>query len=360
MMPILRAIAFPWFIYDLSGNLIDFGKGSLFDLPGPAKDSRELDFYSSLRREGWHKCPLGYAVFVRELSAGSSSIGAAGRLILPGLKVAGISTASGKSDGLTIRSEQKHVERHVNDVLMAQRDTVDRFDEISRQNIHEIRGINSGLYHAAIELQGAIDKREDSHWREVELAGNIVAMSQILSARMDFINYYFDESLSEQDVGEVHAFRKFDKMCRSFRSKASRNKNLITLNGNSYNSTLGPRNLLDLAAYLLLDNAVKYSPQGESILVNVNDVGPNIKATITNTGPAIEKEELDKVFQQDFRGHMARRSGIGGSGIGLFLLKRLVEDGFGGKIELSVGASKGEINGIHQSEVTFTVLLPGA
>ncbi|HEX7081331.1 MAG TPA: ATP-binding protein [Gammaproteobacteria bacterium] len=80
----------------------------------------------------------------------------------------------------------------------------------------------------------------------------------------------------------------------------------------------------------LLDNAAKYSPQGSPIEVAVADDGDELRLTVTDCGPGIPEEDLERIFERFFRARVAdhRRAG---AGLGLAICKGFVE-AMGGKI----------------------------
>jgi len=73
-----------------------------------------------------------------------------------------------------------------------------------------------------------------------------------------------------------------------------------------------------LIPFALLTNAIKYSPRGRPILVGINDIPTGgVEVFVTSTGPLIESEEREKIFQKNFRGKWA--SNYEGRGVGLYL-----------------------------------------
>ena len=86
----------------------------------------------------------------------------------------------------------------------------------------------------------------------------------------------------------------------------------------------------------LIDNAIKYTQAGGKITVTINDDkvnGPErtIEINVADTGIGIPKAEQEKLFQQFFRAGNAASLAPHGSGLGLFIIKNLVE-GHGGKV----------------------------
>ncbi|MCI8298774.1 MAG: HAMP domain-containing histidine kinase [Lachnospiraceae bacterium] len=83
--------------------------------------------------------------------------------------------------------------------------------------------------------------------------------------------------------------------------------------------------------YLLLDNAVKYSPPSGSIELTLKKRGKNICLTVYNTSNPVSKEHLSRLFDRFYRTDASRNSETGGCGIGLSLA-RAITDAHKGKI----------------------------
>jgi signal transduction histidine kinase len=83
----------------------------------------------------------------------------------------------------------------------------------------------------------------------------------------------------------------------------------------------------------LLSNAQKYSDPGTAIHVDVERDGGVARISVSNHGPALSDEEVGRLFQRFTRTEQARRSGIKGLGLGLYLTRGLVE-AHGGRISV--------------------------
>jgi signal transduction histidine kinase len=79
----------------------------------------------------------------------------------------------------------------------------------------------------------------------------------------------------------------------------------------------------------LLSNAVRYTPSGGSITVRAERRSGDLLVSIVNTGEGIPPEDLDRVFERFYRVEKSRDRGRGGAGIGLAIVKQLVESGGG-------------------------------
>ena len=89
----------------------------------------------------------------------------------------------------------------------------------------------------------------------------------------------------------------------------------------------------------LLRNAIKYSPNGEEIRIDLRPEGTAFVASVTDGGIGIPPEEMERLFDRFSRGSNARRAKIAGTGIGLFIVKMIVERHGG---EVAVESKVGE------------------
>lgn len=88
----------------------------------------------------------------------------------------------------------------------------------------------------------------------------------------------------------------------------------------------------------LLDNAIKYTPQGRISLTAVQESGGTVKITIMDTGVGIADEHLPHIFERFYRVDRSRSSG--GSGLGLAIASEIVQ-AHGGTIEVSSRVGEG-------------------
>jgi signal transduction histidine kinase len=96
------------------------------------------------------------------------------------------------------------------------------------------------------------------------------------------------------------------------------------------------------AIWNLLDNAVKYSPDQKAIEVDVEQDGEFALIRIEDQGLGIRPEEQARIFTRFSRGSSSSQVGSKGTGLGLPMVRRIVED-HGGKIELESKVGKGSI-----------------
>lgn len=98
----------------------------------------------------------------------------------------------------------------------------------------------------------------------------------------------------------------------------------------------------------LIENAIKYTPPGGSVYVNARGDGDRSLINVTDTGLGISAEDLNHIFQKFYRVDNSDTRTIGGTGLGLYLVKQRAE-AMGGKVWAESAFGQGS---------TFYVSLP--
>jgi len=98
----------------------------------------------------------------------------------------------------------------------------------------------------------------------------------------------------------------------------------------------------------LISNAIKYTPEGGKVWVTLSEEGGFVKATVSDTGIGIKKEDLPRIFDKFYRVRTVETRQIVGTGLGLSIVRSIVDAHLG---SISVESEEG-------GGTTFTVLLP--
>ncbi len=98
----------------------------------------------------------------------------------------------------------------------------------------------------------------------------------------------------------------------------------------------------------LISNAIKYTPEGGKVWVNLAEEGGFVKATVSDTGIGLKKEDLPRIFDKFYRVKTTQTRQIVGTGLGLSIVKSIVDAHLG---SITVDSEEG-------GGTTFTVLLP--
>lgn len=116
-------------------------------------------------------------------------------------------------------------------------------------------------------------------------------------------------------------------------------------------SVIGYRFRLEQALTNLLDNAVKFNRQDGKVIVECEPAMEGmVRVSIADTGIGIPSEDLRRIFERFYRVDKARTRPAGGTGLGLPIVKEVVE-GMGGTVTVESQLSKGS---------KFTILLRAA
>ena len=92
----------------------------------------------------------------------------------------------------------------------------------------------------------------------------------------------------------------------------------------------------------LIDNSIKYTPKG-AVNIELNCDDKNIIVKIKDTGVGLSEEEIDRLFSKFSRGNDSAKINTDGSGLGLYIARKMVEI-HGGKIWVeSEGLGKGSV-----------------
>ena len=138
------------------------------------------------------------------------------------------------------------------------------------------------------------------------------------------------------DVGEL-----VDEMvgaAGSLPAHKGRNINLMISKVPALPPVTGDRDMLGLAVYNLLDNALKYSTPADAVEVRVREDGRALFIEVADGGAGIPLEEQGRIFDDLYRGENARETE--GSGLGLALSRRIVQL-HGGEISLRSNPAQG-------------------
>ncbi len=138
-----------------------------------------------------------------------------------------------------------------------------------------------------------------------------------------------------------------EECCRSVQALAARKRIQVTCSCPEDVPFRGDQELMRRLVVNLLDNGIRYTPDGGAVSVRVETQAASIRLVVSDTGRGIPPESAQRVFERFYRVDQARSRGEGGFGLGLPIAKWVAES-HRGTIELSSTSERGS---------TFTVSL---
>jgi two-component system phosphate regulon sensor histidine kinase PhoR len=101
------------------------------------------------------------------------------------------------------------------------------------------------------------------------------------------------------------------------------------------------RHSLEQLLVNLLDNAIKYTPEGGKVTISASEKDPReVEISVHDNGIGIPKEDLPRIFERFYRVDKGRSQELGGTGLGLSIVKHLVQ-AHGGRVWVESQIGKG-------------------
>jgi two-component system OmpR family sensor kinase len=179
----------------------------------------------------------------------------------------------------------------------------------------------TGLRAALVNLQEAQSKDE-----RIRAGENAKRAQERLSALLTDLRKLADleeRQIEREKVDVPDLLNDVVDAARSIPAYEGRNISLfVTKVPSPYPCVIGDRDLLVLAMYNLVENALKFTSVEEPVEVRALEDGKAIVVEVADSGAGIQSEDLPKIFEELYRGNNAR--GTEGSGLGLALVNRII------------------------------------
>lgn len=149
---------------------------------------------------------------------------------------------------------------------------------------------------------------------------------------LELLSRYENENLVLQR-SEFDLYGLASHLIRNFENDLAQKKVAIQLSGEK-KMLWADRDKISQVLINLIANALKYTPTGGLIAVSIDSDRDGTKLSIEDTGIGIAPEDLPFIFERFYRVDHSRNRGTGGSGIGLTIVKAIVE-AHGGNIQVA-------------------------
>jgi two-component system phosphate regulon sensor histidine kinase PhoR len=202
-----------------------------------------------------------------------------------------------------------------------------------RTPIFSLKGFLETLLEGAINdpkvNRTFIEKAYHHAGRLDALLTDLIEISRIESGDMKMSFRYFD----------IVAF--LDTVREDFLDEARKKDQKLTLIAQfSEMLGFGDKERLREAVGNIVNNAIKYSPTGATIILASKESERSVELSITDNGPGIPEEHLPRIFERFYRVDKNRSREVGGTGLGLAIAKHIVE-AHGSKIAVASEIGKG-------------------
>lgn len=213
---------------------------------------------------------------------------------------------------------------------------------------HELRTPISVIRAAAETLlDGAMDQPATARQFLDQIHRQSVSMEALIKDLLDLgkLESRPDLTLRPTDVADVLA-----KVVDSQAGEAKKRRHEVALDaGGPLPRLIADASLLEHALANILENAIRYTPDGGRISIRARADGDRVRVEIEDSGNGIPEKDLKRIFERFYRVDRSRSRALGGTGLGLSIVKHVVQV-HKGEVWAESGPGRG---------AKFVVVLPG-
>ena len=191
--------------------------------------------------------------------------------------------------------------------------------DILNSTLHEVRRFSAQL----TKFSERLSKETEGQGPLNQTAQSVFFTAGMISSRLAYTDIELNpRALESQTAVRSGIYKKFDKARRILAEEARDRKVVIELKGES-RVEIDALPVFELLPFVLLENGIKYSPLGQSVVVQFETVNKRQIVSTSSIGPSITDAELPRIFEKGFRGSQTKN--LPGEGLGLFLAKRVCQ-----------------------------------
>jgi len=200
--------------------------------------------------------------------------------------------------------------------------------EKSRQNFlvnitHELRtpmttigGFVDGI------LDGTIPEEKSADYLRV-ISGEVKRLSRLITSILYISRLQSDKE--PMNMARIDICQLVSQVMFGFEQKVGEKEIDVAVEFSQYNLfvTADP-DAITRVVYNLVDNAVKFTPQGGKISIHVEKDGSKARVSVENTGEGLDEADLPYIFDRFYKADKSRGINQNGTGLGLFIVKSIV------------------------------------
>lgn len=191
---------------------------------------------------------------------------------------------------------------------------------------HEIRKINNQLKFNSEYLTEQMPHIGLKDRMLEDTIKSIYANTDLLSKRLNAYDYLVHPESSKNDLEiDIPVYKKFEKVYKCLYTLRHNNGVNVKLEGMSV-ACVKNKDILELAFYIIVENAIKYSPRGENVKIVFGETIDKLVVKVINWGLKVSESEVNLLTNRGYRGDLVRKKAeTMGSGIGLYLFRQICE-----------------------------------
>ncbi len=188
---------------------------------------------------------------------------------------------------------------------------------------HELRTPVASIRSAAETLRSALDDPESAMGFVEILERNAERLQQLVEDLLDLSRIESREFSLRYETVDLASF--LDHVLPLHQDRFDR-KRMPVVRGIPEGTTVrADRRALEMILSNLLDNAVKYCPEGTPVRIEAEVTGGRVRLSVADHGPGIPPQHLPRLFERFYRVDAGRSRDLGGTGLGLAIVKHLAE-----------------------------------
>ncbi|MBR5248263.1 MAG: sensor histidine kinase [Lachnospiraceae bacterium] len=194
----------------------------------------------------------------------------------------------------------------------------ERYKQFVDDVFHDVRKYNQQI---KLKNEKLYRKSQQNHKYDefLTLSKSIHVMCWFLTLRLNNHDFTYNEQLMTADVKSTYNIYKIiDKVRYCINDRAESKGIKIKMSSLRECRDMKAYDCIELLPFLILDNAIKYSPVGEKIHILFEEKDDRQHVCVTSLGPCVPEKELAFICNQGYRGENATKLTSDGMGIGLY------------------------------------------
>lgn len=172
----------------------------------------------------------------------------------------------------------------------------------------------------AIMKDGVASHKRDYYFKAME--DEVKRMDLLIADMLELAKY--ESGTYTMDMDSFYIDAVIERVCAKLDTDIEAKQLHLELSLKSV-EVLANERRIEQVVVNFLSNAIRYTPERESILVSIMEDGDAVKVCLENKGAHIQGEQLEKIWDRFYRGEPSRKRSTGGTGLGLAISKKILE-----------------------------------